>query len=93
MITTDDLRQCAMALPEVEEISHFRFRVPVWKVRGRTFMGMGSDETTAVFCMSEQAAEDAAAEMTAERVRALAEQAWRQQAPKRLVAEQDRQRQ
>jgi hypothetical protein len=50
-----------MALPEVEETSHFRFHVPIWKVRGRTFPGMGKDETTAVFCISEQEADDAAA--------------------------------
>lgn len=49
-----------MALPEVEETSHFRFRVPVFKVRGRTFLGMGRDETTAVFCVGESAADEAA---------------------------------
>jgi hypothetical protein len=101
-----------MALPEVEETSHFRFHVPVWQVRGRTFLGMGSDETTAVFCVSEQEADEAAAanpaiyaavrrrdarrsflglqvqlgSVPAERVRALTEKAWRQQAPKRLAA-------
>jgi hypothetical protein len=59
--TTDDIRRWATALPEVEETSHFRFHVPVFKVRGRTFLGMGRDETTAVFCISEQQANDAAA--------------------------------
>jgi hypothetical protein len=59
--TTDDIRRWAMALPEVEETSHFRFHVPIWKVAGRTFLGMGKDETTAVFCISEQEADDAAA--------------------------------
>jgi hypothetical protein len=49
------------ALPEVEETSHFRFRAPVFKVRGRTFLGLGQGETTAVFCISEQQANDAAA--------------------------------
>jgi hypothetical protein len=49
-----------MALPEVKETSHFRFHVPVWKVRGKTFLGMGPDETTAVFCVSEQEADDEA---------------------------------
>jgi hypothetical protein len=58
---TDDIRRWAMALPEVEETSHFRFHVPVWKVGGRTFLGMGKHETTAVFCISEQEADDAAA--------------------------------
>lgn len=50
-----------MALPEVEELSHFRFHVPVFKVRGRTFLGMGADEQTAVFCIDEQDADRAAA--------------------------------
>lgn len=50
-----------MALPEVEETTHFRFRTPVWKVRGRTFLGMGKDQRTAVFCVSEQQASAAAA--------------------------------
>jgi hypothetical protein len=60
MTVTDDTRRWAMALPEVEETSHFRFHVPAWKVRGRTFLGKGKDETTAVFCASEQEADDAA---------------------------------
>ncbi|GLY63474.1 MmcQ/YjbR family DNA-binding protein [Amycolatopsis taiwanensis] len=116
MTITDELRRWAMALPEVEETSHFRFRVPLWKVRGRTFLGMGKDETTAVFCVSEQEAQDAAAtdpdtcvavrrqdarrsflglqvelgDVPEERIRALVDQAWRRQAPKRLVAEHDR---
>ena len=50
-----------MALPEVEETSHFRFHVPIWKVRGKTFLGMGRDETTVVFCISEHEADEAAA--------------------------------
>ncbi|MFI7431260.1 MmcQ/YjbR family DNA-binding protein [Micromonospora sp. NPDC049836] len=61
MTTTGDIRRWATALPEVEETSHFRFHVPVWKVRDRTFLGMGKGETTAVFCVSEQEANDAAA--------------------------------
>jgi len=59
--TTNDIRRWAKALPEVEETSHFRFHVPVFKVRGRTFLGMGKDETTAVFCVSERQADNAAA--------------------------------
>jgi hypothetical protein len=115
MTTTDDIRRWAMALPEVEETSHFRFGVPVFKVRGRTFLGMGKDEATAVFCISEQQADQAAAadpgiceavrrrdarksflglrveidSIPAERIRSLVEQAWRQQAPGKLVAERD----
>jgi hypothetical protein len=113
--TTDDIRHWTMALPEVQETSHFRFHVPVWKVRDRTFLGMGKDETTAVFCVSEQEANDAAAadpatyeavrrkdarrsflglqvelgNVSEERIRSLVEKAWRQQAPKRLIAERD----
>ena len=50
-----------MALPEVEETSHFLFHVPVFKVRGRTFLGMGKGETTVVVCISEPEANAAAA--------------------------------
>ena len=50
-----------MALPEVEETSHFLFHTPVFKVRGRTFLGMGKGETTVVFRISEQEANAAAA--------------------------------
>jgi hypothetical protein len=42
-----------MAFPEIEETRHFRFRVPIWKVRGKIFLGMGKDQTTAVSCVSE----------------------------------------
>lgn len=104
-----------MALPEIDETSHFRFRAPVWKVRGTTFPGMGKDETTAMFCVSEQEADEAAASdpgtyacirrqdarrsflglqvelasISRERIRELAENAWRHQAPGRLAAEHD----
>jgi hypothetical protein len=113
LITTEDIRRWAIALPEVEETSHFRFRVPQFKVRGRTFAGLGKDATTAVFCVSEQEAESATADdpatcqavrrrdarrsflglqvqlrsVSRARVRGLVEDAWRHQAPKRLVAE------
>jgi hypothetical protein len=113
---TEDIRRWAMALPGVEETSHFRFHAPVFKVRGRTFLGLGRDETTAVFCVSEQEADAAAAadpaacaavrradarrsflglevdlgRVCGDRIRSLVEQAWRQQAPKRLAAERDR---
>jgi hypothetical protein len=116
VITTDDIRRWATALPQVEETSHFRFHVPIFKVRGRTFLGMGQDEKTAVFCVSEHGADSAAAtdpatfesvrrmdarrsflglqvelgNVSEERIRLLVEKAWRQRAPKRLVAERDR---
>jgi hypothetical protein len=59
--TTEQIRALATALPEVTEKQHFRFKVPLWQVRGRTFLGMGRDETTAVFCISEESANAAAA--------------------------------
>lgn len=49
-----------MALPEVMEKRHVRFHLPVWQVRGTTFVGMGRDEATAVFCISEDSASAAA---------------------------------
>jgi hypothetical protein len=54
--STDEIRAEALALPEVTEKQHLRFRVPLWQVRGRTFLGMGRDEQTAVFCIPEAAA-------------------------------------
>jgi hypothetical protein len=119
MITADDIRRWATALPEVEETGHFRSRVPVFKVRGRTFCGLGKDEATAVFCISEQQADIAAraepavceavrrqdarrsflglqvqlGNVSADRIRRLVEEAWRHQAPKRLVTQYDQVRQ
>lgn len=58
--TTDEIRGWAAALPEVTEKQHHLFKVPVWQVRGRTFLGMGRDQTTAVFCITEQSAGAAA---------------------------------
>jgi len=70
-LTTGDVRDLATALPEVTEKEHFRFKVPVWQVRGRTFLGMGRDEGTAVFCVSEESAEAAAAASASHRGRGL----------------------
>jgi hypothetical protein len=53
---TGDIRAWAMALPEVSEKQHFRFKVPLWQVRDKTFLGMGRNETTAVFCITEESA-------------------------------------
>lgn len=50
-----------MSLPEVTEKQHHLFKVPVWQVRGRTFLGMGRDETTVVFCITEESANASAA--------------------------------
>lgn len=58
---TAEIRAWAMALPGVTEKAHFRFKVPLWQVQGKTFLGMGPDETTAVFCIVEPAADTAAA--------------------------------
>jgi hypothetical protein len=58
---TGQIRAWAMALPEVTEKRHFRFGVPLWQVRGRTFAGMGRDEATAVFRVTEESAAAAAA--------------------------------
>ena len=119
MTTTEEIRRWATALPGVEETSHGRFHTPVFKVRGRTFLGIGRDGTTAVFCIGEQRAnQEAAADpgaceavrrrdarksflglqaelgsLPADRVRSLVEEAWREQAPRKLVAERDRDRQ
>ena len=47
----------ATALPEVTEKQHHLFKVPVWQVRGKTFLGMGRDESTAVFRITEESAQ------------------------------------
>ena len=59
--STEQIRALAMALPEVAEKQHFRFKVPLWQVSGKTFVGMGRDETTAIFCITEESADAAAA--------------------------------
>lgn len=59
--TTKEIRAWATALPEVTETQHHLFKVPKWQVRGRTFLGMGRDEATAVFCITEESANRAAA--------------------------------
>jgi hypothetical protein len=59
MTTTEEIRAWAMALPEISEKQHLRFKVPQWQVHGETFLGMGYDESTAVFCISENSAAEA----------------------------------
>ncbi|MEV4375115.1 MmcQ/YjbR family DNA-binding protein [Nonomuraea sp. NPDC049637] len=59
MITLDDLRRFATALPEVEEFIHFR--LPGFKVKGRPFAGMERGDTTAVFSGSQNEAATAVA--------------------------------
>jgi hypothetical protein len=58
---TDDIRGWAMALPEVTEKQHRLFKVPKWQVRGKTFLGIGKDQMTVVFCVSETDANKIAA--------------------------------
>lgn len=59
--TIDEIRFWAMSLPEVTEKQHFRFHVPLWQVHGKTFLGMGRDQTTVVCCITEDAANEAVA--------------------------------
>ncbi|NKZ06507.1 MmcQ/YjbR family DNA-binding protein [Actinomadura latina] len=113
MITLDDIRRFALALPEVEEVTHFR--LPSFKVRKKPFAGVEKGEVTAVFSVSEEEAARAVAadsevyeevwrtaatkifvglrvdlaKVDEERVRELVENAWRNKAPKRVVAAYD----
>jgi hypothetical protein len=50
-----------MALPSVTEKRHARFKLPVWQVSGKTFLGVGPDKATAIFCITEESAATAAA--------------------------------
>lgn len=61
MTATEEIRAWAMALPEVTEKQHFLFKVPQWQVHGKAFLGMGRDGTTAVFRVSRESADAAAA--------------------------------
>ena len=117
MITLDDIRRMATAFPEVEEFTHFRIRVPGFKIMGKPFAGMEKGETTAVFSISHEEAAKAVADapttyeevwrpgatksfvglrvdlakVSEERVQELVEHAWRNKAPKRMVAAYDAQ--
>jgi hypothetical protein len=42
VITLDDIRRMATAFPEVEEFTHFRIRMPAFKVMGKAFAGSGA---------------------------------------------------
>ena len=61
LATTDKIRMWAMSLPDVTEKEHHLFHVPIWQVHGRTFLGMGRDQTTVVCCITEDAANAAVA--------------------------------
>ncbi len=114
MITLATIREIALALPEVEEASHFG--LPSFKVRGKPFAGVEKGERTAVFSVSQDEAARLAADDPESReevwrtagpkrifvglrvdlstvssrvVRELSELAWRNKAPKRVVAAYD----
>jgi hypothetical protein len=113
VITLDDIRHVATALPDVEEVPHFG--LPSFKVRGKPFAGVEKGGTTGVFSVSQEEAAKAVAtdpatyeevwrsaatkiwvglrvdlaRVSRERVRELVEQAWRNKAPKRVVAAYD----
>lgn len=40
------------------EKEHSRFHLPLWQVRGKTFLGVGRGEVTAVFSISEESASE-----------------------------------
>lgn len=113
MITLDEIRGYATALPEVEEKPHFR--LPGFRVRDKLFVHLEKGDAHAIVCVSQAEAVAAAtsnpdtyeevwrdhgrifvglrvdlAKVTKGQVRELVEQAWRNKAPKRLVAEHDR---
>lgn len=54
--TTEKIREWAMELPEVTEKQHHLFKTPAWQVHGRSFVGISRDESTAVFLISEECA-------------------------------------
>ncbi len=55
------LREWANALPSVREKRHPRFELPVWQVRGKTFLELGPDRAVATFRIPEESAAVAAA--------------------------------
>jgi hypothetical protein len=113
MVTLDDIRRYARALPEVEEATHFR--LPSFKVRGKGFITVQQGDAYALLAVGQaEAAALAAADpevyeevwrngggrifvgvrvdlakVSGERARELVEHAWRNRAPKRLVATYD----
>lgn len=70
VITLEDLRRCAQALPEVEESTHFG--LPSFKVRGKPFAGVEKTGETAVFSVGQ---DEAAAAVEADDT--VYEEVWR----------------
>lgn len=59
MITLDDIRGYALALPEVTEATHFR--LPAFKVRGKGFVTVQNGGTHAIVSVDEPRAKAAVA--------------------------------
>lgn len=111
MITPDEIRAWALALPEVTEGTHFR--LTAFKVKDKGLLTIEKGERSALVSVDREAAEAAAAEdpdvyevvwrsgrifvgvrvdlerAPAERVRELIVGAWRNKAPKRVLAAYD----
>ncbi|GAA4591730.1 hypothetical protein GCM10023194_51760 [Planotetraspora phitsanulokensis] len=111
MITLDDIRGYAMALPDVEEKTHFR--LPGFRVADKLLAHLEKGDAHAIVCVGQAQAKTAAtdepdvyeevwrngrifvglrvdlAKVTEKRMQELIEHAWRNRAPKRLVAEYD----
>ena len=111
MIRLADIRDYAMALPDVVEKPHFR--LPGFRVADRLLAHLERGDAHAIVCVGQAEAKTAAADepdvyeevwrsgrifvglrvdlakVTEKRMRELIEHAWRNRAPKRLVAEYD----
>jgi hypothetical protein len=113
MIRLADIRNYAMALPDVVEKPHFR--LPGFRVADRLFAHLEKGDSHAIVCVGQAEARTAAAdqpdifeevwrepgrifvglrvdlaEVPEKRMQELIEHAWRNRAPKRLVAAYDR---
>ena len=71
MITLADIRRAAMALPEVEEKTHFR--LPGFRVADKLLVHLEKGDAHAIVCLGRSAAEAAAAEQPE-----VYEEVWRQ---------------
>jgi hypothetical protein len=111
MISLADIRNYALALPDVVEKPHFR--LPGFRVADKLLAHLEKGDAHAIVCVGQAQAATAAADqpdvyeevwrdgrifvglrvdlarVAQERMRELIEHAWRNRAPKRLVAEYD----